>query len=98
VTNTLPDQKALNEAALAARRAAYQARVQAAAEADARAAQTPAPARVKLTAPESREYLRLRQAGMTDPQAIEALQAARDFQARFGTPTPTVAETKFPKR
>jgi hypothetical protein len=98
VTNTLPDQRALNEAALAARRAAYQARVQAAAEADAgAAAQTPAPARLKLTAPESKEYLRLRQLGQTDPQAMEALQAARDFQQRFGTPTPTVAETKFPK-
>jgi hypothetical protein len=97
VTNTLPDQRALNEAALAARRAAYQARVQAAAEADA-AAQSPAPARIKLTAPESKEYLRLRQGGMTDPQAVEALQAARAFQARFGTPTPTVAETTFPKR
>jgi hypothetical protein len=97
VTNTLPDQRALNEAALAARRAAYQARVSAAAEADA-AAQTPAPARIKLTAPESKEYLRLRQSGMTDPQTMEALQAARDFQQRFGTPTPTVAETKFSKR
>jgi hypothetical protein len=96
-TNSLPDQRALNEAALAQRRAAYQARVQAAAEADA-VAQTPAPARLKLTAPESKEYLRLRQAGMTDPQTMEALQAARDFQARFGTPTPTVAETKFPKQ
>jgi hypothetical protein len=97
VTNPLPDQRALNEAALAARRAAYQARVSAAGEADA-VAQTPAPARIKLTAPESREYLRLRQAGMTDPQTMEALQAARAFQQRFGTPTPTVAETTFPKR
>ena len=95
--NTLPDQKALNEAALARRRAEYQALVQA----DAAAASAPAgppAARLKLTAPESKEYLRLRQAGMTDPQAIQALQAARDFQARFGTPTPTVAETKFPKQ
>ena len=96
--NTLPDQKALNEAALAQRRVAYQARVQAEADAAAATGQPqPPPARLKLTAPESKEYMRLRRAGLSDPQVMDAIQAARDLQARFGTPTPTVAETKFPK-
>lgn len=86
--NSLPDQKALNEEALARRRAEYQAK-QAPAPAE--------PAKAKLTAPESKEYMRLRQSGKTHPEAMDLIEAQRAFQQRFGLEGPTTADTKFPK-
>lgn len=89
--NSLPDQKALNEEALARRRAEYQARLKAEAETPA------APAKVKLTATEQPEYVRLLSKGMNHQQAMDLIAAQREIQARFGLSTPTRAETKFPK-
>lgn len=87
-SNALPDQKALNEAALAARRAAYQEKLK----------QTPAPAaKPRMSAQESKAYLELRHAGKSPEEARDAIAALREFQERFGTPTPTAAETRFPK-
>lgn len=53
--------------------------------------------RMTLTAPEAAELIRLTKSGKTMRQALELIQAQRDFQARFGLSTPSVAETKFPK-
>lgn len=93
VGNALPDQKALNEAALAARRAAYQAK-----QATASAPSVVAPAaKFRLSADESKVFARLIRDGKTDAQARAAIEAGRAFQERFGTPTPTAAETRFPK-
>lgn len=85
-------QQVLNEEALARRRAEYQAR--AAAEAEAAAS---APAKAKMTAVESKEYMRLRALGKTDEQAKEAILASRAMNAQFGLSVPTDAQTQFPK-
>lgn len=68
------------------------------AEAAAKGQLQPAAAPPELTVPEKAEYLRLRQAGQTHPEALDAIQAQQAFQARYGTPTPTVAQTPFPTR
>ena len=52
---------------------------------------------MKLTAPELGEFQRLVKQGKSMPDALDLIQAQRDFQARFGLTTPTVPETKFPK-
>lgn len=89
--NNLPDQRALNDAALAARRASYQAR----------SAQPPpapvVPAKPMLLASEAKAYIKLLESGKTAKEAMEAIVAQRAFQAQFGLTTPTAAETKFPK-
>lgn len=54
-------------------------------------------AKPKLTAPESKEYFRLRMAGKSDAEAKTAIEAARAFQAAHELTTPTAAETRFPK-
>lgn len=54
-------------------------------------------AKPMLTAPETKEYFRLRMAGKSDAEAKTAIEAARAFQTQFGTPSPTAAETRFPK-
>lgn len=83
--NSLPDQKALNEQAIAQRRAAYQAK---------QAAQAPDPT---WTKPEADLYLKLRVAGKTDQQARAAVEASKALNQQLGLKTPTEAETKFPK-
>lgn len=83
---TLPDQKALNEAALAARRAAYQEKLK-------QATYT----KPHMNAVESKAYLELRHSGKSPEEARDAIAALRAFQERFGTPSPTAAETRFPK-
>lgn len=57
------------------------------------AAEAPAPkvpelTRSKLTAAESKEYLRLVKAGKKHHEAMAAIQQLRDLAARFGTPSP----------
>ena len=48
------------------------------------AAATPKP---RMSAAETREYVRLRSAGKTNEQAIEALQQQRAFAAKYQTPS-----------
>lgn len=83
-------QQVLNEAALARRRAEYQARAVAPPEA-------PASAKAKLFASEGPEYMRLIKAGKTHQQAMDVIQANRLLQERLGLSTPTADETRFPK-
>lgn len=54
-------------------------------------------AKPTASAPEVKEYFRLRAAGKTDAEAQDAIQAARAMNAQFGMTPPTVAQTKFPK-
>lgn len=91
----LPDQRALNEAALAARRAAYQARMQSAPP----PVESPAPVagNVKLSAAEAKAFLDLMQRGMSGPEAMKNVLMQRELVATLGTPTPTAAQTRFPK-
>lgn len=83
----LPDQNALNEAALARRRAEYQAH---------QAAETVTEPAVKptMTAAEAGEYLKLRAAGKTDEQARAVLQ----FSRRAGVMTDAEAAAAIKKR
>jgi hypothetical protein len=89
-------QQQLNEEALARRQEAYQAR-----QTEARSAPAPAStetaAKPAMTAPEVKEYLRLRVAGKTDQQAKAAILAGRAMNEQYGLKVPTNAETKFPK-
>jgi hypothetical protein len=85
----LPDQRALNEAALAARRAAYQASQ----AAPAAGPVVPASGKMRLTLPEFKEFQRLIQRGMSLPDAERVVKLARDL----GADPPPVAATTFPK-
>jgi hypothetical protein len=85
----LPDQRALNEAALAARRAAYQAS-QAPPAADP---VVPASGKMRLTLPEFKDFQRLISRGMSLPDAERVVKLARDL----GADPPPVAATAFPK-
>jgi hypothetical protein len=89
IAAALPDQRALNEAALAARRAAYQAS-QAAPAADP---VVPASGKMRLTLPEFKDFQRLIQRGMSLPDAERVVKLARDL----GADPPPVAATTFPK-
>lgn len=84
-------QQILNEEALARRRAEYQARQ----------AQTPAVLTEEFSAAEAQAYRRLREAGMPEATAKQAIlnarRAAQQMNQQFGLKTPTEAETKFPK-
>lgn len=91
----LPDQKSLNEAALAVRRAAYQARMSSAPPVEA--APAPVAGNVKLTAAETKAFLNLMQRGMPGPEAMKNVLMQRSLVESLGTPTPTAAETRFPK-
>lgn len=90
-TNTLPDQKALNEARLAEIRAAYQDKLRAAA-----AAPPPPPAepivaasgKMKLTGPEMVEFNRLKRTGLSLSDAYARLMDMRTLAARLGGATP----------
>jgi hypothetical protein len=83
-------QQLLNEEALARRRAEYQTRQSAPAEAPL--SQKPA-----FDSQETLLYLRLRSMGKTDPEALAAIEQARALKERLGTPTPTAAQKRFPK-
>lgn len=78
--NTLPDQKALNEAALAARRAAYL---------ESQQSVTPGPivkasGQMKLTAPEFKEFQRLTMRGLPPADALAEVRTMRELAARLG--------------
>lgn len=91
----LPDQKALNEAALAARRAAYQAT-----QRSGPVGVEPivkASGKMQLTAPEFKEFKRLLDTGMKLEDAEKAVKVARDLAGRLGAEPPPVSATKFPK-
>lgn len=55
------------------------------------------PAKLQLTAAESKLAAQLLQDGKTDAEVKTAIETARAFQKRFGTPTPTAAQSRFPK-
>jgi hypothetical protein len=95
--NNLPDQKALNEAALAARRAAYQASQQGGPVGVPAAEVVKASGKMRLTAPEFKEFQRLIKNGMSLPEAEDAVKTARDLADKLGAPPPPVSATKFPK-
>ena len=73
----MPDQRALNEAALAARRAAVAPTE----------TTPPGPAKPSLLAAETTEYMRLIRAGKTHAEAMQAIQAQRDLIRSMGTPS-----------
>lgn len=56
-----------------------------------------APVKFRLSSDESKVFARLIREGKSDAEARSAIETARAFQERFGTPTPTPAETRFPK-
>jgi hypothetical protein len=97
----LPDQRALNEAALAVRRQAYQERLKAQTSAQvAETAPAAAPAAagtVKLSAAETKAFLDLMKRGMSGPDAMKNVLLQRSLVDTLGTPTPTAAQTRFPK-
>ncbi len=80
----LPDQKALNEAALAARRSVATAPLSA--------------AKPSLLASETTEYLRLLKAGKTHAEAMKAVQLQRDLISTLGTPSDADARTAIAAR
>lgn len=82
-SNGYPDQRALNDEAIAAARARYQAsQAGAPAAADKIIA---ASGKMKLTADEFKEFTRLvRQPGMTFAKAEQAVKAARELAAKLG--------------
>jgi hypothetical protein len=89
---TLPDQKALNDAALAERRAAYQASQQ---QAPAAAVESLPPAgpvvkesgKMQLTAPEMKEFSRLLKRGLSLEDSLTAVKSARSLAAKLGGAT-----------
>jgi hypothetical protein len=89
IAAALPDQRALNEAALAARRAAYDAGQVTPAAGPVVAAS----GKMRLTLPEFKEFQRLIQRGMSLPDAERVVKLARDL----GAAAPPVAATTFPK-
>lgn len=90
--NALPDQKALNEAALAARRAAYQASQQPAADTVVKAS-----GKLHFTAPEWAAFRELRARGVGLEDAATGARAAGQLARQFGLTTPTLEQTRFPK-
>lgn len=92
-------QQILNEEAIAARRATYQATLKPVAEAakDLQTAVTQAASKPKLTAAEALAGLELIRKGLSSEKALELVLAQREFNARMGLKVPTVAQTRFPK-
>jgi len=88
----LPDQKALNDAALAARRAAYQASLEPAADTVVKAS-----GKLHFTAPEWAAFRELRSRGVSLEDAASGAKAAGQLARRFGLSTPTLEQTQFPK-
>lgn len=83
-SNALPDQKALNEAAIAARQAAYQARQAAAANPDAI---VPASGKQHFTAPEWAAFRELRARGLGLEEAATGARAAGQLARQLGGAT-----------
>lgn len=94
---SLPDQKALNEAALAARRAAYQASRAPAADAAVPATFKPGVTPIKLSAAEVAQGMKWAKEGVPADEIMQRIEASRAFAAQMNLSTPTVAATKFPK-
>lgn len=94
----LPDQKALNEAALAARRAAYQQRL-AAETAQATQASTGnvMAAASELTTEEKKALFDLVSRGVPGPDAVKNILAQRALRTQFNLTTPSEADIRFPK-
>jgi hypothetical protein len=82
--NPYPDQKALNEAALKARRDAYAASQQGVTAGPV----VKASGKMQLTAPEMQQFTRLLNQGMPLPQALEEVTAMRELAARLGGASP----------
>jgi hypothetical protein len=91
-TTALPDQKALNELALAARRAAYQASLTPTAD-----TVVPASGKLHFTAPEWAAFRELRTRGLSLEDAATGAKAAGQFARQYGLTTPTLEQTQFPK-
>ena len=81
-TNTLPDQKALNETALAARRLAYQKSQQAAGAAAEPI--VPASGKMRFTAAEMKLFAAFRSKGLSLADAQTAVQDAKALAAKLG--------------
>lgn len=56
-----------------------------------------APKKLTLTAEEQKTGAKLLKEGKTDAEIRQAIETAREFQKRYGTPTPTAAQKRFPK-
>ena len=88
----LPDQKALNDAAIAAKRVAYQASLQPDADAVVKAS-----GKLHFTAPEWAAFRELRARGVGLEEAATGARAAGQLARQFGLSQPTAAQTSFPK-
>lgn len=64
---------------------------------EAAPAVAPAAANVKLSAAETKAFLDLMQRGMSGPDAMKNVLMQRALVESLGTPTPTPAQTRFPK-
>lgn len=95
--SSLPDQKALNDAALAARRSAYAAS-QTSAPAAAAEPIVAASGKMQLTAAEMKEFTRLVSKGTPLPDALEQVKAMRDLASRLGGPSAAEAAQTISKR
>lgn len=56
-----------------------------------------APVKFRLSAAESKEFARLTRAGKTPTEARDLIEMQRELMSKLGTPTPSAAETRFPK-
>lgn len=83
---SLPDQKALNEAALAARRTAYQA------------SQSASSAATGLTKAEEKAFMDLVKRGMPGPDALKNILLQRTLAGRLGTPSTAEVTASVAKR
>jgi hypothetical protein len=93
----LPDVKAASAARLAEIRAAYQATQASAPAAAAAEPVVAASGKMQLTAPEMQQFTRLIKNGVTLPDALQEVKAMRALAGQFDLPTPTRAQTQFPK-
>jgi hypothetical protein len=93
----LPDVKAASEARLAEIRAAYQAKQASAPAAAAAEPVVAASGKMQLTAPEMQQFTRLITNGVKLPDALAEVKAMRELAGQFDLPTPTRAQTQFPK-
>jgi hypothetical protein len=90
-------------------KAAIEAVTKGATPAEAVATVAPAPAaapvasapaaavKFRLSASEMKEFARLTRGGKTPAEARDLIEMQRDLKSRLGTPTPTAADTRFPK-
>jgi hypothetical protein len=88
----LPNMRAENEAAIAVRRAAYEASLQPNAGAVVKAS-----GKLHFTAPEWAAFRELRTRGLSLEDAASGAKAAGQLARQFGLSTPTLEQTRFPK-